>query len=163
MEKAKRVLTQTFGTVGALIEKGGKILLVREAPGKFDAGKWNIPEGWIDVGEDPQEAAKREVKEETGFTLRPTYLLGIYSMVREDLRNKIGAVPHAIKIVFLGDVDYENHGDLHDDISETRWFLPEEIESMSTETLRNSDIKKIVRDYLAGKHYPLELLQHTVQ
>lgn len=99
--KIKRVFTQTFGTVGALIEKDGKILLVREAEGN-DAGKWNVPEGWIDVGENPIDAAAREAKEETGFSFTPTHLLGIYSMVRNDMHGIVKGKPHAIKLIFLG-------------------------------------------------------------
>ena len=50
---AERVFTQTFGVVGALVEKDGKILLVKEAKATADNGKWNIPAGWLDVGENP--------------------------------------------------------------------------------------------------------------
>ena len=67
---AERVFTQVFGVVGAIIEKEGKILLVKEA-GTHDKGKWNQPAGWIDVGEDPIEMVKRELKEETGLDFNP--------------------------------------------------------------------------------------------
>lgn len=164
MEKVKRVITQTFGTVGALIEKGGKILLVREgAHTKLDYGKWNVPEGWLDVGEDPMDAVKREAREETGYEFEPTFFLGIYSMVRNDHRNEDGFMPHAIKLMFSGNIDESRPSDLHDDVSETRWFTPEDIEDMDKTKLRNSDIKKIVKDYLAGKRYPLEIIHHTIQ
>ena len=76
-----RVFTQTFGVVGGLLERDGKILLVREAQRKGpDSGKWNHPAGWIDVGENPVEAVKREVLEESGFSFTPKHLLGIYSL-----------------------------------------------------------------------------------
>lgn len=160
----QRVFTQTFGTVGALIEKEGKILLVCESGFKgIDIGKWNIPEGWIDVGENPVEAAAREAKEETGFSFRPTHLLGIYSMVRKDHIKDFGETPHAIKLVFLGDIDETIRNELHEDVSETKWFSPEEIEKMGIDTLRNLDIKKIVKDYFSGHKYPLEILKHTIQ
>lgn len=161
---AKRVFTQTFGTVGALIEKNGKILLVCEAENKGnDAGKWNVPEGWIDVGENPINAVAREAKEETGFTFTPTHMLGIYSMVRDDMQNIVEGKPHAIKMIFLGTIDYRERKELHEDVSETKWFLPDEIYKMGIEQLRNSDIKKIVKDYFSGKKYSLELINHTVQ
>lgn len=161
---AKRVCTQTFATVGALIEEGGQILMVKEVKLGFDNGKWNVPEGWLEVGENPLDAVKREVKEETGYAFEPTAILGIYSIVREDMRGVVDAgLPHAIKITFLGNIDESNVSDLHDDVSETKWFSPEEIEEMGQNTLRNSDIKKIVKDYFSGRRYPLELLSHTVQ
>lgn len=159
---AQRVFTQTFGVVGALIEKEGKFLLVQEANvNKTDQGKWNHPAGWIDVGEDPLEAAKREVKEETGLDFTPTHVLGFYSLVRQDLEKSLGSTPHALKLIFLGKLSDEAAQALHDDVSETRWFTPEEINQLGDQ-LRDVDIKAQVNDYLNGKRYPLELLTHTI-
>jgi len=158
-----RVLTQTFGVVGGLIERNGKILLVREAHRKgSDYGKWSHPAGWIDVGENPIEAAKREIQEESGFSFTPRYVLGVYSLVRRDIEKELGATPHAIKIIFIGDISETQNGNLHDDVSETKWFSPDEIYSMGQEMLRDLDIKQMVKDYFAGKKFPLETVTHTV-
>jgi len=156
-----RIFTQTFGVVGAIIEKEGKILLVKETK-EIAKDKWNQPAGWIEVGENPLETIKREVKEETGFQFTPTHILGIYSLFQKGLKEKFNITPHPIKIIFIGDISKEKMGELHDDISETKWFSPEEIEKMDKDTLRDLDIKKMVKDYFAGKRYPLELLTHTV-
>jgi len=155
-----RLISQPFVIAGAIIEKEGKILLVKEAK-KISKDKWNCPAGWLDVGENPIEAAKREVREETGFDFRPTHLLGIYSCVHKRLRKKLNDIPHPVKIVFLGNISDKKKGELYDDISEIRWFLPEEIERMDRDTLRDPDIKKMVKDYFDGKRYPLELITHT--
>ncbi len=162
----KRVYTQTFGVAGAIIEKDGKILLVKEAmsTNKSDTakGKWNHPAGWINVGENPIEAAKREVEEETGFKFTPTNILGVYSFVRKDLV-KIGEeLKHPIKIIFTGIISDKESNKLSDDISEKRWFTPEEINNMDEKTLRDLDIKKMVKDYFSGKRYPLDIIIHTI-
>lgn len=158
---AKRVFTQTFGAACAILERNGKFLLVREQGKGKDSGKWNQPGGWIDVGENPIEAVKREVKEETGFDFEPTDLLGIYSLVRKD--HPIGtSFPHPIKLIFIGKFDESNKSALSDDVSENKWFTQEEINQMDLSILRDLDIKKEVRDYLAGKKYPLDLISHTV-
>lgn len=158
-----RVFTQTFGVVGGILERDGKILLVRESQKKGpDNGKWNHPAGWIEVGEDPVEAVKREVVEESGFSFTPKYVLGIYSLVRKDLEKEIGVMHHPIKIIYIGDISETQNQNLEDDVTEAKWFSPEEIYAMDRKTLRDLDIKQMVRDYFAGKKFPLEILTHTV-
>lgn len=157
----KRVFSQTFGVVGAIIEKDGKFLLVKEE-GTTDKGKWNQPAGWIEVGESPIEAIEHEVLEETGFEFTPTHLLGIYSLVRKDIETPERGLPHAIKIIFIGEIKESDQEHNKDEISEIRWFTPEEIEKMDLKTLRDLDIKKEVKDYLAGKKYSLDIITHTI-
>jgi len=154
----ERVFTQTFGVVGAIIERDGKIILVKEAKGVQDKGKWNHPAGWIEIGESPIEGVKREVKEETGLEFTPTHILGIYSLARKDFE----PIHHPIKIIFIGNISNEESEELTDDVSEKKWFSQEEIESMDSNTLRDLDIKKMVKDYFSAKRFPLELLAHTV-
>lgn len=57
----------------------GKILLVRELQ---DGGRWTLPGGWIDPGDAPSEAAVREVREETGYLVRPLKLAAVYDRDR---------------------------------------------------------------------------------
>lgn len=159
----ERVYTQSHCVVGAIIERRGTFLLVKEnKPSHPDHGKWNQPAGWLDVGEHPIDAVKREVKEETGLDFTPTHLLGIYSLVK---RRKTGPIPlsHGVKILFTGDIRKGSSKPDASEISEIKWFTPEEIYAMDGKMLRDSDIKKEVRDYLAGKRYPLTLITHTVQ
>ncbi|MBU2540110.1 NUDIX domain-containing protein [Patescibacteria group bacterium] len=160
---ANRVFTQTFGVVGAIIERDGKILLVKESQKKGpDEGKWNHPAGWIEVGEDPT-GVLREIEEETGFSFTPIHILGIYSLIRKDLEKQLGQIHHPVKIIFIGTISDKRVADLADDVSETKWFTPEEIEAMDSKTLRDMDIKQMVKDYFSGKRYPLDLLTHTMQ
>lgn len=160
---AKRVFTQTFGVVGAIIEKDGKILLSKQsASKKFDAGKYDLPAGWIDLGKNPLESVRREVEEETGYSFKPKSILGVYSLIKKDSVEKDGQTRQPIQIIFLGEISDKKARELADDVSETKWFTPEEIEKMDLITLRNADIKQMVKDYFAGKRYPLELLTHTV-
>jgi len=42
---------------------------------------WQLPGGWIDPGESPQQAARREVSEETGLQLRELQFVGVTSNV----------------------------------------------------------------------------------
>lgn len=160
---SKRVFTQVFGVVGAIIEQDGKFLLVREYQGKGpDHGKWSHPAGWIDPGENPVDAASREAEEESGYKFQPTHLLGIYSLVREDLRQAGGSPPHPLKLIFKGTISGKQQ-DLHDDVTETKWFTAEEIQAMDNDTLRDVDIKQMVEDHQAGNQYPLHAITHITQ
>ena len=42
------------------------------------------------------------------------------------------------------------------------YFTQAEIEAMDPRTLRDVDIKHLVRDYLVGTRYPLAILHHAV-
>jgi ADP-ribose pyrophosphatase YjhB (NUDIX family) len=56
--------------VGAAVlvrDGGGRVLLVRRAPGATRAGFWSIPAGFVDYGEEIRAAAARELLEETGL------------------------------------------------------------------------------------------------
>ena len=157
-----RVFTQTFGVAGAILERDGKILLVRESqPGNPDHGKWNQPAGWIEVGKDPFETVKKEVLEESGYAFTPEAILGVYLLLRNDMISYRGSPPHGIKILYISSISGEQQA-LHGDTSEARWFSPEEIYSMDLKTLRDLDIKQEVRDFFSGKRFPLSLVTHTV-
>jgi len=54
-----------------LLERGGKLLMLRRAPGAYTAGLLCPPSGHVEPGEDALSAAVREAAEETGVTLRP--------------------------------------------------------------------------------------------
>ncbi|KAI4388589.1 hypothetical protein MLD38_000903 [Melastoma candidum] len=63
-------------TIGAIILNDRReVLVVQEKKGKF-RGIWKIPTGTANTGEDIEDAAQREVKEETGID---TEFLGILS------------------------------------------------------------------------------------
>lgn len=55
-----------LGVYGVLI-KEGSILLIRKARGPY-SGKWDLPGGSIEFGEEPEQTLKREFQEETGLT-----------------------------------------------------------------------------------------------
>ena len=53
-----------------LIRRDDRILLCRISPGVAPEQEWTLPGGGIEFGEHPADAAIREIREETGFTVR---------------------------------------------------------------------------------------------
>ena len=64
--------------IGTAVVKDDKILLVQEAQKKC-RGQWNLPAGHLDDNEYIFDAAIRETKEETGYDVKLTNLIGIFS------------------------------------------------------------------------------------
>lgn len=57
--------------------RGGKVLMEKASRG-FSKGYWNLPGGFLDFGERPEEGARRESEEELGVPVRTDRLLGVY-------------------------------------------------------------------------------------
>jgi len=74
--------------VGAVVISENKILLEKRKnePGK---GKWSIPGGLVDLGESPEQAVIREVKEETCLEVDAPRLIDVVSDVSLDENGKI--------------------------------------------------------------------------
>ncbi|MCB8927758.1 MAG: NUDIX hydrolase [Ardenticatenaceae bacterium] len=63
--------------VGVFVVHKGKILLVRRTMHP-EIGKWSIPAGFLDAGENPEETAVREALEETNLQVAIEALVGVY-------------------------------------------------------------------------------------
>ncbi len=56
--------------VGGVIVRGGEVLLLLRPNGESYGGLWEIPGGKVEEGESLEDALRREVKEETGLTVK---------------------------------------------------------------------------------------------
>lgn len=63
--------------VGAvLVDAQDRVLAARRRAGLREAGRWEFPGGKIEPGESPQEALRRELREELGVETRVGWLIG---------------------------------------------------------------------------------------
>ena len=81
-------------------EAEGAVLLVRVAAGYPDPGKWALPGGGLEFGEDPAEGLLREMDEETGLDGRIDGLVGIRSGVYEPPETTSGHRIHFVGILY---------------------------------------------------------------
>lgn len=124
-----------LAAAAVFVRDNDKLLLVRRAgaPGR---GLWSIPGGLIELGEKAVEAAKREVKEETGLDIEIEQLAHVSNNIIKDRRGRI--VYHYVIIDYLGHV---TGGVLRPttDINDARWVELKNLNQYPlTKTLRNT-------------------------
>lgn len=74
--------------------------------------RWTLPGGGVEHGEDPYDAAIREVAEETGYRIEIERLLGIHSVVVPAYGGGRGTL-HGVRVVYAGRVV---GGELRDEV-----------------------------------------------
>jgi 8-oxo-dGTP diphosphatase len=113
--------------VGAIIIEDARVVLVKRAHPPLEA-EWSIPGGVLEVGELVREAAIREAREETGLTIEPVELLGVFDRVLRDLEQRVQY--HYVLIDFLC---RRVAGDLvaASDAIEVNWFTRDELPALN--------------------------------
>ena len=66
--KPKR-LAESIQVSACYLEIDRQVLLLQSGPDRLEPGKWGVPAGKLEKGETPEEAAKRELFEETGISV----------------------------------------------------------------------------------------------
>lgn len=105
--------------------EGPQILLIQRGNPPFE-GMWAIPGGFIDIEEPLEDAAKRELHEETGIHNVELHQYGVYGKPGRDPRHR------TISIAYAGFL--ENNGmkaQASDDAADCRWFLIDELPDMA--------------------------------
>jgi ADP-ribose pyrophosphatase YjhB (NUDIX family) len=111
---------------GALLALEGRVLLVRRRhePGR---GLWCLPCGFAEADEPPEQAARRELHEETGLTATLEGLLGAYHYTDD---------PRGAGLLLVYRASCADLGALAagDDADDARFFAPEALPPISHHT-----------------------------
>ncbi|MEU8588090.1 NUDIX hydrolase [Streptomyces sp. NPDC048664] len=97
----------------AVCVRDGRLLMVR-MPNSDGMSVWGLPGGGMEHGEDPYDTVLREVREETGYRVEVTGLLGVDS-ARFTTRGRLGRTVdrHSVRLVYEGHV---TGGELRDEV-----------------------------------------------
>ena len=133
---------------GVLILKDNKVLLGKrhEDPEKASSelrgeGTWTMPGGKLEFGETFEEAAKRELEEETGMILNNAKIICLHNNKNEHA--------HFVTIGILAE-DFEGEAKIMepDEITEWKWFS---LEDLPTPMYFPSE--NILKNYKENKFY----------
>ena len=69
---------------GAIVRRSGGRILMMQRQGADGEGTWSVAGGWLEFGETAEEAAAREVLEETGLTVKPLETAGVINFASDD-------------------------------------------------------------------------------
>ena len=121
--------------VRAAVIKDEEILLVQEISDE----RWAMPGGWADVGDIPSEVAERETKEESGYHIKPTKVIGVFDANRLDGQLEFF---HAFKIVFLCEL-IGGEPATSDEIQDVSFFSFDDLPPLSLNRTNDKHIKEI--------------------
>jgi 8-oxo-dGTP pyrophosphatase MutT (NUDIX family) len=128
---------------GITLNTKGELLFI------FRRGKWDLPKGKLEPGENPEQGAMREIEEETGIK-------GL------EIIRKIGETYHSYE-EFGKEILKTNHwyllrtgdqavpkGQAEEDITEAKWSKPDQLQAILSNTFPS--ISDILDRYLKNPH-----------
>lgn len=130
--------TAKVGVSNIFVDQEGKLLLMKRAEQCFTfPGYWGLVGGFIDPGETPEEAAKREAKEEVGVEIEVMKFVGRYYNTTTPSYGNVISLPHYSKII-----SGIPHPAQPEECSDVKWFCPGDVREMELAY----DHKKILED-----------------
>jgi ADP-ribose pyrophosphatase YjhB (NUDIX family) len=130
------------GASAIVADNEGRILLQRRS----DNGRWALPGGVMDIGESIAQAIAREVQEETGLTVEPQRIVGVYTDPGHVFAYNDGEVRQQFSICFACRIV---GGDLRPsrESIQVKFFPAAEIDGLNV----HPSIRLRIEDYLKGE------------
>lgn len=116
--------SKIFVTVDIVLLKSNSILLIKRLKEPYK-DCWALPGGFVEENEDLEEAAKRELLEETSIEINSLEQIGAFGKPFRDPRH------HTVSIAFYGETDEHTMAIAADDAKEAYWFPLNELPDLA--------------------------------
>ncbi|MGY0234709.1 NUDIX domain-containing protein [Longispora urticae] len=143
-----RPRAQRFAAYAVATDPADRVLLTRVSAGYPGAGRWHLPGGGIDFGEQPDAALMRELSEETGQRGRLLALLGVASH-RDTAQVGPEGYPidwHGVRAFYRVAVDNPRPPRVYDTVGSTceaRWFTRAELAGLPLTEVTEEALAKV--------------------
>ena len=122
----RSIIKHAGSAVMMAVDEKKRILLVRQFRLPAQQHMWELPAGRLDEGEKPLAAAKRELKEETGYSAKTWKKLAFYYP-------SPGYVGESMTLFLATNLKQGDATPMDDEKIETRWFKAKEVAQMIEE------------------------------
>jgi len=130
------------GASAIVADEEGRLLLHRRS----DNERWALPGGTMDIGETIAQCAEREVKEETGLTVKAYRIVGIYSDPEHVFAYSDGEVRQEFSVCFACQI-IAGEVSKSDESLEVKFWPVEELDTLNI----HSSIRLRISHYLSSK------------
>lgn len=122
-EIKRSIIRHPGSAVMMAVDERGRVLLVKQFRLPAEQDLWELPAGRLDPGESPLEAAKRELREETGYAAKKwTGLASFWASP--------GYVQEKMNVFLAEDLTEGQQEPMDDERIEIRWFERDELARM---------------------------------
>ena len=141
-------------TVACVVADGDRYLMVEEDVNGRVA--YNQPAGHLDDNESLQQAAVRETREETGWTVALTHLIGVHQWRSTEHGEGVIRFSFAAK-----PLSHDPQQTLDIGIRRALWLTRREIADLGPQ-LRSPMVLRSIDEWLAGQRLPLSFITHLM-
>lgn len=148
-----------IGAVGAVLIRDNRILLVKRGspPAR---GKWSLPGGVVEPGEKISDAARRELKEETGLDAEPLGVIWVLNNIVLDSSRRV-KYHYIIVDVLFNPESIKSEARPGSDAVDVKWFsLEEALENREVSRTTSKLVRYIVEKGL--NYIPVESIDNVV-
>lgn len=139
---APRANSLVPGASAIVVDDDGKVLLHR----RRDNRRWALPGGVMDIGETIAQCAEREVREETGLTVKAYHLVGVYSDPDHVFAYSDGEVRQEFSVCFACKVLAGEVAKSDESLEVKFWYL-QDLDRLDM----HSSIRLRISHYLSGQ------------